>query len=75
MYYTISEISKMINTSMHTLRFHAKEGLMPFVERNQSVIRMFKDNDFESLFLIEYLKKSWMSIKDKGIYDLVYARR
>lgn len=37
---------------------------MPFVERNQSGIRMFKDNDFESLFLIEYLKKSGMSIKD-----------
>lgn len=64
MYYTVSEISKKINISPHTLRFYAKEGLMPFVERSQSGIRMFKEDDFESLFIIEYLKKSGMSIKD-----------
>jgi len=64
MYYTVSEISKKVNISPHTLRFYAKEGLMPFVERSQSGIRMFKDKDFESLFMIEYLKKSGMSIKD-----------
>ncbi len=64
MYYTISEISKKINVSPHTLRFYAKEGLMPFVERSQSGIRMFKDKDFESLFMIECLKKSGMSIKE-----------
>ncbi|AAK76852.1 DNA-binding transcriptional MerR regulator [Clostridium acetobutylicum] len=64
MYYTISEVSKKINVSPHTLRFYAKEGLMPFVERSKSGIRMFKDEDFESLFMIECLKKSGMSIKD-----------
>ena len=64
MYYTVSEISKKINISPHTLRFYAKEGLLPFVERSQSGIRMFKDNDFESLFMIECLKKSGMSIKE-----------
>ncbi|URZ14603.1 MerR family transcriptional regulator [Clostridium felsineum] len=64
MYYTIGEISKIINVSVHTLRFYAKEGLMPFVERNKSGIRMFKDEDFEPLFMIEYLKKSGMSIKE-----------
>ncbi len=63
MYYTVSEISKKINISPHTLRFYSKEGLLPFVERSQSGIRMFKDDDFESLSMIEYLKKSGMSIK------------
>jgi DNA-binding transcriptional MerR regulator len=37
---------------------------MPFVERSQSGIRMFKDEDLESLFMIECLKKSGMSIKE-----------
>jgi DNA-binding transcriptional MerR regulator len=64
MYYTVSEISKKINISTHTLRFYAKEGLMPFVERSQSGIRMFKDADFEPLCMIEWLKKSGMSIKE-----------
>lgn len=63
MYYTVSEISKKINISPHTLRFYGKEGLLPFVERSQSGIRMFKDDDFESLSMIEYLKKSGMPIK------------
>lgn len=64
MYYTVSEISKKVNISPHTLRYYAKEGLMPFVARSQGGIRMFKDEDLESLFMIECLKKSGMSIKE-----------
>ncbi|HCC07258.1 MAG TPA: MerR family transcriptional regulator [Clostridiales bacterium] len=64
MHYTVSEVSKKMNISPHTLRFYAKEGLLPFIERSKSGIRMFKDVDFESLNMIECLKKSGMSIKD-----------
>ncbi|MFZ5644782.1 MAG: MerR family transcriptional regulator [Bacillota bacterium] len=64
MYYRVSEISKKFNISPHTLRFYDKEGLLPFVERNERGIRMFKDDDFEWLFIIECLKKTRMSIKD-----------
>ncbi len=64
MYYTVSEISKKVNLSPHTLRFYAKEGLLPFVERSERGIRMFKDDDLDSLHMIECLKKSGMSIKE-----------
>jgi DNA-binding transcriptional MerR regulator len=64
MYYTIGEIAKKVNISPHTLRFYAKEGLLPFVERSESGIRMFKDEDFEWLMIIECLKKTGMPIKD-----------
>lgn len=64
MYYTIGEVSKKVHISPHTLRFYDKEGLLPFVERSASGVRMFKDADFESLFIIECLKKTGMSIKD-----------
>jgi len=64
MYYTVSEISRKVKISPHTLRFYAKEGLLPFVERSASGIRMFKDGDLESLYMIDCLKKSGMSIKD-----------
>lgn len=64
MYYTIGEIAKKVNISPHTLRFYAKEGLLPFVERSESGIRMFKDEDFQWLMIIECLKKTGMPIKD-----------
>lgn len=64
MYYTISEVSKRVNLSPHTLRFYEKEGLLPFVERNENGIRMYSDDDFESIFMIECLKKTGMSIKE-----------
>ena len=71
MYYTVSEISKKINISPHTLRFYSKEGLLPFVERSEGGIRMFKDTDFEWLFIIECLKRTGMPLKDiKTFIDL-----
>ena len=64
MYYTISEVSKKLNISSHTLRFYAKEGLLPFVERNENGVRLFKEEDFEWLLVIECLKKTGMTIKE-----------
>lgn len=64
MYYTIGEISKKINVSPYTLRFYAKEGLLPFVARSERGIRMFTEDDFGWLALIDCLKKTGMSIKD-----------
>jgi DNA-binding transcriptional MerR regulator len=68
MYYTVSEVSKQLNLSPHTLRFYAKEGLLPFVERGDRGIRMFKKEDFESLDMIECLKNSGMSIKEIRVF-------
>lgn len=64
MYYTVSEIAKKVNISSYTLRFYDKEGLLPFVERSKGGIRMFKEDDFEFIYMIECLKKSGMSLKD-----------
>lgn len=63
MYYTVSETAKKVNISPHTLRFYSKEGLLPFVDRSESGIRMFKTEDFEWLFIIDCLKKTGMPIK------------
>lgn len=62
--YTIGEVAKIINISPHTLRFYDKEGLLPFVERSESGIRRFKEEDFGKLMIIECLKKTGMPIKD-----------
>ncbi|MCM1159042.1 MAG: MerR family transcriptional regulator [Bacteroidales bacterium] len=64
MLYTVGEMAKKLNVAPSTLRYYDKEGLLPFVERSDGGIRMFKDSDFEWLHIIECLKKTGMSIKD-----------
>lgn len=64
MTYTIGEMAKRLNISSSTLRYYDKEGLLPFVERKSSGIRVFKEKDIEYLKIIECLKKAGMSIKD-----------
>lgn len=82
MYYTVCEVAKRLNLSPHTIRFYSKEGLLDFVERDQNGNRIFKESDFERLFIIASLKRAGMSIKqireftvlcDRG--DATIARR
>jgi len=63
MYYTVSEVAKRLNLSPHTIRFYSKEGLLDFVERDQNGNRIFKESDFERMFIIASLKRAGMSIK------------
>ncbi|MGN0108336.1 MAG: MerR family DNA-binding transcriptional regulator, partial [Hominilimicola sp.] len=51
MIYTVSETAKILNVAPSTIRYYDKEGLLPFVERSAGGIRMFKDKDFEWLFV------------------------
>ncbi len=71
MFYTVGEMAKKMQIAPSTLRYYDKEGLLPFVERSDGGIRMFKESDLEWLALIECLKKTGMSIKDiKSFVDL-----
>lgn len=63
MYYTVSEVAKRLNLSPHTIRFYGKEGLLSFVERDQNGNRIFKESDFERMFIIASLKRAGMSIQ------------
>ena len=62
--YSISEVAKELNLTAYTLRYYDKEGLMPFVERNASGKRVFKESDIEFLKIIQCLKATGMPIKD-----------
>ncbi|MEY8755448.1 MerR family transcriptional regulator [Peribacillus frigoritolerans] len=61
--YSISEVAKHFNLTSHTLRYYDKEGLLPFVERTPSGIRLFKESDMDAIQIIECLKSSGMPIK------------
>ncbi len=64
MVYTIGEMAKLLGVAPSTLRFYDKEGLLPFVERSEGGMRMFKESDYELLKIIGCLKSTGMQIKD-----------
>ena len=64
MTYTIGETAKLLNLAPSVLRYYDKIGLLPFVERMNNGVRIFKDTDIEWLKIIECLKKTGMSLKD-----------
>ena len=68
MLYTVGEMAKRLGIAPSTLRYYDKEGLLPFVERSGSGIRMFKDSDYEWLQIIECLKKTGMQLKDIRVF-------
>lgn len=64
MYYSIGEVAEKLNLPKSTIRYYDKEGLLPFVERKESGIRMFAESDISMLQVIECLKSTGLSIKD-----------
>ena len=64
MFYTIGEMARKLDVAPSTLRYYDKEGLLPFVERSNGGIRMFKDEDMEWLRMLGCLKKAGMPLRE-----------
>lgn len=64
MIYTVSEMAKLLNIPPSTLRYYDREGLLPFVERSESGIRVFKEEDYGWLKIISCLKSAGMTLKN-----------
>lgn len=47
MAYTIKEVEKETKISTHTLRFWAKKGLFPFVQKDENSVKYFSKSDIE----------------------------
>ncbi|EGP8367258.1 MerR family DNA-binding transcriptional regulator, partial [Listeria monocytogenes] len=52
MTYSIKEVSKIFNLSIYTLRYYDKQGLLPFVSKNQSGYREFTESDLNLIHTI-----------------------
>ena len=63
MVYSIGQISEKFNLAISQIRYYDKEGLLPNLKRVNGV-RKFDDNDVETIFLIECLKKCGLQIKE-----------
>lgn len=64
MIYTVGEMAKVLNVNTSTLRYYDSEGLLPFVERSSGGMRMFSEKDYETLMVINCLKKSGLTIRE-----------
>ena len=74
MIYTVGEMAKLLGVAPSTLRYYDKEGILPYVERTKSGIRMFSERDYEWLKIVECLKKSGLSISDIKSYKEMIER-
>ncbi len=71
MEYTINQVAKRTNLTTSTLRYYDKEGLLPQLQRSESGIRKYTEDDLGWIELICCLKNSGMSIKKiKSFIDL-----
>lgn len=61
--YSIGQVAQKTGLTAHTLRYYEKEGLLPFVKKSGSGLRVFSDNDLGWLAMIECLKETGMSLK------------
>ena len=73
--YTMKEVSQTYSLSMYTIRYYDKEGLLPFVKRDQSGRRIFTEEDMEQIGFICCLKDSEMPIKDIKDYISLYQNQ
>jgi DNA-binding transcriptional MerR regulator len=74
--YTIKQVAEKIDLTPYTLRYYEKEGLLPFVGRNEQGNRVFEDRDIEWILLICCLRDTGMSVAEIRRYvDLCMAGR
>lgn len=74
MIYTIKDVAERTGMSPHTIRFYDKEGLLTFVKRSPSGIRLFSEDDFEPLYTIHCLKRSGMPLKKIKVFMELYLQ-
>ena len=68
MTYSIKEMAAMTGLAPSTLRYYDKQGLLPNLRRDCNNNRIFSDEDFRNLRLIDCLKRSGLSIRDIRTY-------
>lgn len=74
MAYKIKEVQDLTGVSAHTLRYWAKEGLFPFVEKNHCGVKYFSNSDLEWVKLISCLRSVDMSIEEIKEYINLCSR-
>jgi DNA-binding transcriptional MerR regulator len=72
--YSINDVAKICDLSVYTIRFYDKEGLLPFITRNNIGNRQFSETDLELIKLICCLKNTGMQVKEIKQYIDLYMQ-
>ena len=62
MLYTVKEVSRKTGLSPYTIRFYLREGLFPSIERASNGTRLFNEENIETFYIIECMKRCGMTI-------------
>ncbi|WP_425059282.1 putative HTH-type transcriptional regulator [Sporomusa carbonis] len=69
--YTIKQVAEKLALTTYTIRYYEKEGLLPFVDRDENGNRVFSETDIEWAMLICCLRDTGMSVSEiKRYVDL-----
>ena len=74
MEYLIKDASKKLNISIYTLRYYDKEGLIPFVKKDENGVRKYTEEDLEWIRLLMNLRDIDMPISNIKEYIQLYLQ-
>ena len=66
MYYTIGQVAKMQHLTISQIRYYDKQGLFPFLQRNEKGDRVFDEEALKYLEMILCLKTPVCQFKNKN---------
>ena len=61
---TIKEVAARVGESEHTIRYYCKEGLFPFLTRDQNNVRKFSEADLEGVRIVLCLRDTGMPLSE-----------
>ncbi|MCM2588319.1 MerR family transcriptional regulator [Rossellomorea marisflavi] len=72
MTYRMKQVTEMTGVLASALRYYEKESILPFVERNDKVIRVYDDVNVEWIYFIRALRETDMPIREIKKYVSLY---
>lgn len=70
----IKDASKKLNISVYTLRYYDKEGLTPFVKKDENGVRRYTEEDLEWIKMLINLRDIDMPISNIREYITLYLK-
>ena len=61
---TIKDVARRVGESEHTIRYYCKEGLFPFLTRNDNNVRLFTEEDLEGVRIVLCLRDTGMPLAE-----------
>lgn len=62
--YTIGQVAEITGFTTDTLRYYEKIGLLPAAKRKASGVRVYHEQDLETINFLQGLKKTGLSIEE-----------